>query len=133
MNSTWYDITRFKPRLLILFCIVASAFLRHLFQHQYGLLHLEVVFALLALLLICAGLAFVSRNLLAFGSVTLLLILGTYLILSRLILRPLDQLVAASREVAQGRPPQSLSTPRGNDEISNLIQATGFSFGIWWE
>ena len=52
---------------------------------------------------------------------TLLLTLGIYLVLSRLVLRPLEELARASQEVADGQPPQPVRRPRGHDEIAHLV------------
>lgn len=59
-------------------------------------------------LLLCAG--------------TLALIAGTYLILRRLVLRPVEQLAAASRAAAAGRQPQAIPVPRGRSEVARLIE-----------
>jgi signal transduction histidine kinase len=55
------------------------------------------------------------------GVGTVLLIAGTYLVLSKLVLRPLEQLASASRSVAEGKPPQAVTRPRGNDEVAHLV------------
>lgn len=55
------------------------------------------------------------------GVGTLLLIAGTYLVLRRMVLRPLEQLAAASRAVAEGRSPQAVPRPRGHDEVAHLV------------
>jgi signal transduction histidine kinase len=55
------------------------------------------------------------------GVGTLLLIAGTYLVLRKLVLRPLEQLAAASRAVAEGRRPQAVDRPRGDDEVAHLV------------
>jgi signal transduction histidine kinase len=52
---------------------------------------------------------------------TLLLILGSYLILSVVILRPMEQLIDASRLVAEGQPPPPVPRPRGHSEVARLI------------
>lgn len=52
---------------------------------------------------------------------TLLLVMATYLVLRRLVLKPLDALVAASRDVAEGRQPAPVGVPRGQDEMANLV------------
>jgi signal transduction histidine kinase len=56
-----------------------------------------------------------------FGSGTLLLIAATFLVLRRLVLRPLDQLSEAARAVAEGKPPPQVPRPKGNDEVGNLV------------
>lgn len=55
------------------------------------------------------------------GVGTLLLIAGTYLVLRKMVLRPLEQLAAASRAVAEGRRPQVVERPRGHDEVAHLV------------
>ena len=53
---------------------------------------------------------------------TLLLIVGTYLILSFLVLRPLDRLIQASSTVAEGRAPEPVPRPRGGQsEVARLV------------
>jgi signal transduction histidine kinase len=59
-------------------------------------------------LLLCAG--------------TLALIAGTYLVLRRLVLRPVEQLAAASRAAAAGRRPEPIPLPRGRSEVVRLIE-----------
>jgi signal transduction histidine kinase len=59
-------------------------------------------------LLLCAG--------------TLALIAATYLVLRRLVLRPVEQLAAASRAAAAGRRPQPIPLPRGRSEVARLIE-----------
>jgi signal transduction histidine kinase len=55
------------------------------------------------------------------GAGTLLLIVGTYLVLRHIVLRPLEQLADASRAVAEGRPPPTVARPRGHDEVAHLV------------
>ncbi|MHC4492538.1 MAG: sensor histidine kinase [Planctomycetota bacterium] len=55
------------------------------------------------------------------GVGTLLLIAGTYLVLRKMVLRPLEQLASAARAVAEGRPPQAVVRPRGRDEVAHLV------------
>lgn len=52
---------------------------------------------------------------------TILLIGATFLVLRRLVLRPLEQLAEASRAVAEGKPPPQVPRPKGNDEVANLV------------
>ena len=52
---------------------------------------------------------------------TVLLIAGTYLVLRRLVLQPLENLARASRAVAEGHPPAEVPRPHGKDEVSMLI------------
>lgn len=52
---------------------------------------------------------------------TVLLIGGTYLILSLLVLRPLEQLLEASQSVAEGKPPRPIPLPTGDSEVARLI------------
>ncbi|HEX5138731.1 MAG TPA: ATP-binding protein [Planctomycetota bacterium] len=56
-----------------------------------------------------------------FGSGTILLIGATFLVLRRLVLRPLEQLSEAARAVAEGKPPPDVPRPRANDEVGNLV------------
>jgi two-component system, NtrC family, sensor kinase len=56
-----------------------------------------------------------------FGSGTILLIGATFLVLRRLVLRPLEQLAEAARAVAEGKPPPEVPRPKGNDEVGNLV------------
>lgn len=56
-----------------------------------------------------------------FGSGTILLIGATFLVLRRLVLRPLEQLSEAARSVAEGKPPPQVPRPRGNDEVGTLV------------
>jgi len=56
-----------------------------------------------------------------FGSGTILLIGATFLVLRRLVLRPLEQLSEAARTVAEGKPPPEVPRPKGNDEVGNLV------------
>jgi signal transduction histidine kinase len=56
-----------------------------------------------------------------FGSGTILLIGATFLVLRRLVLRPLEQLSEAARAVAEGKPPPQVPRPKGNDEVGNLV------------
>lgn len=53
---------------------------------------------------------------------TLLLIAGTYLILNRLVLRPVEQLAAAAAEVAAGRRAPPVPLPGGRSEVARLIE-----------
>jgi len=60
------------------------------------------------------------RLFLFLGGGTLLLVLTTYLLLSRM-LRPLEDLMAAAREVAKGRSPPRVE-PRGDREMVRLVE-----------
>jgi signal transduction histidine kinase len=55
------------------------------------------------------------------GAGTVLLIAGTYLVLRRLVLHPLDRLARASRAVAEGRQPEAVPRPVSNDEVGALV------------
>jgi len=52
---------------------------------------------------------------------TLLLIVGTYLVLRVLVLRPLEQLAAASRVVAEGGVTKPVPKPQGRSEVARLV------------
>lgn len=52
---------------------------------------------------------------------TLLLIAGTYFVLRRLVLVPLERLAQASRAVAAGAAPPAVPRPHGDDEMSTLV------------
>lgn len=52
---------------------------------------------------------------------TLLLIVGTYLVLRVLVLRPLEQLAAASRVVAEGGVLKPVPKPQGRSEVAHLV------------
>ncbi len=52
---------------------------------------------------------------------TVLLIGGTYLILSVLVLWPLEQLLEASQSVAEGKPPRAIPVPTGDSEVARLV------------
>jgi signal transduction histidine kinase len=54
---------------------------------------------------------------------TVLLVLGTYLVLRALIFRPLHELVEASKGLAEGRPPEPVARRGGHDEMARLIDA----------
>lgn len=54
---------------------------------------------------------------------TILLILNVYILLSRFVLRPLDQLVDASRRVAHGDYSRPIPPPTRYDELAELIKA----------
>ncbi|MFI5403744.1 MAG: HAMP domain-containing protein, partial [Planctomycetota bacterium] len=56
-----------------------------------------------------------------FSAGTILLIGATFLVLRRLVLRPLEQLAEAARAVAEGKPPPPVPRPKGNDEVANLV------------
>jgi signal transduction histidine kinase len=69
------------------------------------------------------ALAGLRRIFILLGVGTLLLIIGTYLVLRNLVLRPLEQLASAARAVAEGRPPQAVTRPRGHDEMALLVDS----------
>lgn len=52
---------------------------------------------------------------------TVLLIVGTYTILRRLLLNPLEQLAEASTSVAEGNAPRPVPRPRGESEVARLV------------
>jgi len=56
-----------------------------------------------------------------FSAGTILLIGATFLVLRRLVLRPLEQLAEAARAVAEGKPPPTVPRPKGRDEVANLV------------
>ncbi len=53
---------------------------------------------------------------------TVLLIGGTYMVLSVLVLRPLEQLLEASQSVAEGKPPRPIPVPTGDSEVARLVE-----------
>ena len=69
----------------------------------------------------------VMRTLATHGAIfalcTLLLVVSAYLLLDRVVLRPLEGLAAASRRIAAGDYGATVPEPTGRDEIADLLRA----------